>query len=247
MTKLRLWTGALALLTLPLLTYADVTGKPTLSPGTQINFDTGATGASGGDLLWTGTNLTPQSPAGVFLFPANGGQSLFDSLTKDTVSAFPTSSSSISGASVAVNALFVYKTKGGDLGKALITAVTSGGPLTLQFTTFVTAVPTGPNITTIQNNYGQVPQGFPNFGIAPGTLFFIQGTGLAGATTDLQSSASPGLQTTLNSVSVKVTVNGTTVSCPLYYLSAHPDRRRPPEQHSRWHRHRHRDQQQRRQ
>src|SRR5207244_5628243 len=76
-----------------------------------------------------------------------------------------------------------------------------------------------PTITGVQNNYGQVPQNLPNYGIAPGALFFITGSALANVTTSLQSSASPGLQTNLNNVTVTVNVGGSTLDCPIYYLS----------------------------
>lgn len=74
-------------------------------------------------------------------------------------------------------------------------------------------------ITSIQNNYGQIPDGLPNSRFAPGVLFFVKGTGLANTTTDLQSSAAPGLQTTLQGVSVKVTSGTTVLQCYLYYAS----------------------------
>ena len=76
-----------------------------------------------------------------------------------------------------------------------------------------------PTVSAIQNNYGLIPQGLPNWGIAPGSLFFIKGNALANDTTDLQSSASPGLQTSLQGVKVSVTVGTTTVQCFLYYVS----------------------------
>ncbi len=79
--------------------------------------------------------------------------------------------------------------------------------------------PTPPSITTVQNNYGLIAPGYPNYGIAPSALFFIQGTNLSNSTTDLLSSASPGLQTTVNNVSVSVTSGNTILPCPLYYLS----------------------------
>ena len=80
--------------------------------------------------------------------------------------------------------------------------------------------PPAPTITSVQNNYGLISPGLPNYGLAPSTLFFITGTGLANSTTDLISSASPGLPTTLNGVTVSVTAGGKTTPCPLYYLSA---------------------------
>jgi len=82
--------------------------------------------------------------------------------------------------------------------------------------------PTAPTVTLIQNNYSYIQPGFPNYGIAPGSLFIIQGAGLADPTaqTVLQSSATPGIPKTLNGASVSVTVNGTTVQPALYYAIA---------------------------
>ena len=74
-------------------------------------------------------------------------------------------------------------------------------------------------VTSIANNYSLIPRGLPNWGIAPASIFIIQGTGLANVTTPLQSSAAPGLQTTLNGISVQVQVVNTKVQCLLYYLS----------------------------
>jgi uncharacterized protein (TIGR03437 family) len=72
------------------------------------------------------------------------------------------------------------------------------------------------------NNYGLIPSGFPNYGIAPGALFIIKGTGMAdpAAQAVLQSSASPGIPLTLNGASLSVTVNGTTVYPGIYYATA---------------------------
>ena len=78
---------------------------------------------------------------------------------------------------------------------------------------------TTPTISTVKNNYGLVSPGLPNYGIAPSALFFIAGANLANTTTALLSSADPGLQTTVNNVTVNVTAGGTTKPCPLYYLS----------------------------
>jgi uncharacterized protein (TIGR03437 family) len=79
--------------------------------------------------------------------------------------------------------------------------------------------PPAPSITTIQNNYGNVLPGLPNYAIAPSALFYIQGTNLANTTTALLSSADPGLQTTVSGVTVTVTAGGSSRQCPLYYLS----------------------------
>lgn len=89
---------------------------------------------------------------------------------------------------------------------------------------FLAALPSAawsaPTITQIQNNYTYLVEGVPNYGVAPGTLFLIQGTGLANATTQpvvLQSTVAPGLPATLNGASVAVTVNGVTVHPAFYY------------------------------
>ena len=80
--------------------------------------------------------------------------------------------------------------------------------------------PTPPSITSVQNNYGQVSPGLPNYGLAPGSLFFVKGTNLSNSTSPgLLSSSSPGLPTTQDGVSVSVTAGGTTRQCPRYYLS----------------------------
>jgi uncharacterized protein (TIGR03437 family) len=61
----------------------------------------------------------------------------------------------------------------------------------------------------------------PNYGIAPGSLFAIQGMNLNNNSTPvLQSSAAPGLPTTLNQTSLSVTVNGVTTTPALYYVPA---------------------------
>src|SRR5262249_43514689 len=94
-------------------------------------------------------------------------------------------------------------------GSGTITTSGGGGP----------TGPPSPVITTVQNNYGNIQPGLPNYAIAPSALFFIQGTNLANTTTSLLSSADPGLQTTVSGVTVTVTAGGSTRQCPLYYLS----------------------------
>jgi len=77
-----------------------------------------------------------------------------------------------------------------------------------------------PTVTGVLNNYSYTQPGFPNSGVSPSTLIIITGTGLANPTAGpatLQSSASPGLPTTLNGASVSVTVGGATVTPGLYY------------------------------
>jgi len=80
-----------------------------------------------------------------------------------------------------------------------------------------------PQITTVQNNYSWVSPGAINYGIAPGSIFAIVGSGMAtpGVPAVLQDSSEPqGLPATLNGASVAVTVAGVTVHPVLYYATA---------------------------
>lgn len=101
----------------------------------------------------------------------------------------------------------------------------SGITVTYTGTGTIGSAPSGPappTITQILNNYGLVQPGFPNYGIAPGALFIVKGTGMADASAQavLQSSASPGIPKTLNGASISVTVGGTTVTPGIYYAIA---------------------------
>ncbi|HEY1185095.1 MAG TPA: hypothetical protein VGE89_12975 [Bryobacteraceae bacterium] len=79
-----------------------------------------------------------------------------------------------------------------------------------------------PAITAVLNNYSYIlPSDVNNYGIAPGSIFVIFGSGMAtpGAPAVLQDS-SKGLPSTLNGASVSVTVAGLTVQPALYYATA---------------------------
>ena len=74
---------AMVALTLPVLSLADVTGTATLTATTgALNLDAGTTGASGGDLLWNGSTLTPQGSATAAVFPGESGATMYASLTQ---------------------------------------------------------------------------------------------------------------------------------------------------------------------
>jgi len=77
-----------------------------------------------------------------------------------------------------------------------------------------------PVITAVMNNSSTIPAGFPNSGVAPSSLFVIQGSGMAtpGSTAMLQDSTA-GLPATLNGAGISVTVGGTTVTPAIYYSS----------------------------
>jgi uncharacterized protein (TIGR03437 family) len=212
-------------LALPIAVLADVTGTPTLAAGAYFSFDTGTTGTSGGDILWSGTSMTPQGSATAFnitAFTQESGAAAYATYTQAVLSALGSFYTKAVISPLTVGTILAVKTNGGNYAKVLVTA-TSGTSISLQFDTFGTSGGPGvPTITQILNNYGLVPAGFSNSGIAPGSLFIIKGAGLAdpNAKAVLQSSAAPGLQTTLNGASVKVTSNGTTTVPVFYYAIA---------------------------
>jgi uncharacterized protein (TIGR03437 family) len=109
--------------------------------------------------------------------------------------------------------------KGPAVGFLLDDGITSVVDYRLPVTFAVTA-PTEPTITQVLNNYGLIPAGFTNSGIAPGTLFIIKGSDLASATSVSSLESTTGgsvLPTTLNGASVAVTVGGVTVQPAFYY------------------------------
>jgi uncharacterized protein (TIGR03437 family) len=71
-----------------------------------------------------------------------------------------------------------------------------------------------PSISGLQNNYSYTIPGSPNYGIAPGSLFIVTGANLSNASNGLQPFPIP---TSLDGVSVSVTVAGTTTHAPIYY------------------------------
>jgi uncharacterized protein (TIGR03437 family) len=88
--------------------------------------------------------------------------------------------------------------------------------------TLALAVGPAPAISAVLNNYSFILPGAAsgNYGIAPGSIFVIFGTGMAtpGAPAVLQDSTK-GLPTTLNGASVAVTVAGITMTPALYYAT----------------------------
>jgi uncharacterized protein (TIGR03437 family) len=88
--------------------------------------------------------------------------------------------------------------------------------------TLTLAVGPAPAISAVLNNYSFILPGAAsgNYGIAPGSIFVIFGTGMAapGAPAVLQDSTK-GLPSTLNGASVAVTVAGITMTPALYYAT----------------------------
>jgi uncharacterized protein (TIGR03437 family) len=215
--------GILALL-IPVTGLANVTGTQTLTTGgmTTLDLDTGVAGTSGGDILWTGTGISMQGSA-TELNLTNFGYSAssLPTLSQFLLTQFGSySSAPLPLSALALNNIFAVMTNDGNYAAVAVTAQ-SGNSITLQFVTFAGTAPTAPKITAVLNNYGLIPAGFTNSGIAPGTLFIVQGFGLASATSVLQSTTGGSvLPTNLNGASVKVTVGNVTAAPAFYYASA---------------------------
>ncbi len=210
----------LTLAAFALIARADISQTTTLQSGKALNLDTGATASSGGDLLWNGSTIAPQDKAKAYNF-GNLGSIGFNGLGEVQLSSvlLIASSSPIPAASLVVGDVIAVRTNGSNVAKVLVTA-NAGGSITLQFVTYIAAVPTGPTITAIQNNSSRIPTGYPAYGIAPSSIFVVVGTGLADPGDPvLQSSADPGIPLTLNGASITVLVNNTTVHPALYYTS----------------------------
>lgn len=210
-------------------TLADQSGNATLVVNSYLNLETGAVSSTGGDLFWDGTSLSVQGRAGLYNLGKYGSR-VFKSIALRSALGAPYSGAPIPAGALAAGDIFGVRTSGGRYAKAIVTAV-SGTSLSLQYTAFVTAGSSaaahaaafGPPlfIYQVQNNYSFLLPGVPNYGIAPGSLFAIQGENLSGNSAPvLQSSAAPGLPKTLNQTSLSVTVNGVTTTPALYYASS---------------------------
>jgi len=229
--RIRLNPAALGLLAmaLPVVTLA-ASGTTTLSIGQTLSFDTGATATSGGDIIWSTSGIAPQTKATIdnYINAGTSGPTVFAALNLSTVSTLCSvgcNSLSIPSSVIATGDVFFVQTNGGNYGAALVTG-TNGltSTVTLQYATYGTSgggtgTGSGPTITEVENNYGGVPAGFSNSGIAQGAIFFIVGTGMAtpGTTAVVQNACGANLPTTINGASVKVTVGSTTVTPSLYY------------------------------
>ena len=209
--------------------FADQSGSVTLTSNTNLNLDTGVISSAGGDILWNGTSVAALGQAGLYNLGRFGSR-IFKSITARSAARAPYSAAPIPSSALIVGDIFGVRTNGGHYAKVSVTAV-NGTSVSLQYTTFIAAAanvsahPSAfgppPFIYQVQNNYSYLLPGVPNYGIAPGSLFAIQGMNLnSNFTPVLQSSATPGLPTTLNQTSLSVTVNGVTTTPALYYVSS---------------------------
>src|SRR5579872_374230 len=216
-------TIALAILAcaFPIAVLADLSETTILQTSSALNLDTGAVVASGGDILWNGSTIAPQGSARVSK-PGNIGATNFNGLPEsywDNVAA-GAKSTPIAANLLAEGDAFAAVTNSGKIAKVLVVA-NSGGAITLQFTTFGASAATGPAVAQILNNSSAIPPGYPNYGIAPSSIFVVKGSGLADPGTPiLQDTQAPGgLPLTLNGASITVVVAGVTTHPALYYTS----------------------------
>src|SRR5204862_4802361 len=120
----RLGWAALALAAFPISALADLSATTTLTATQSLNLDTGATATSGGDILWNGSSITPQSPAKAGVVPGLTGASGFaalDQATLQALSAFA-SSAPIPSSSLPVGTIFAVITTAAHPAKVLVTA-----------------------------------------------------------------------------------------------------------------------------
>lgn len=210
-------------LALPFSALADLSSTTTLTATQSLNLDTGATAASGGDILWNGSTLAPQGTAKAGVIPGLTGASGFAALDQTTLQALGAfaSSTPIPSSSLTVGTILGVSTNAAHVAKVLVTA-NSGASLTLQFTTFGATgggSGGGPSITNVLNNSSEIPGGFPNSGIAQGALFKILGSGLADPGDANLHDSIPGLPSTLNGASINVQSGSTTVHPAMYYAT----------------------------
>jgi uncharacterized protein (TIGR03437 family) len=204
----------------PIAVWADLSENTILQAGSALNLDTGAVAGSGGDILWNGSTIAGQGSATLRNLGV-AGTTNFNGLPE---SYWVTAAGGASATSIAANLLvtgdvFVAITNSGKIAKVMVVA-NSGGLITLQFTTFgISAAPGVPVIAQILNNSSLTPPGMPNYGIAPSSIFVVQGSGLADPGNPVLQDSSAGLPLTLNGASITVVVGGVTTHPPLYYTS----------------------------
>src|SRR5690242_3013434 len=138
-------------------TFSGTLSATTFSGPYTITLTSGTTGTITGTLTASASILTGSGSASASV---TGGTGNFVGATGSFPSLTGTGALAGTGFTLTFNGAGSITTGGGG----------PGGPPT-------------PSITTVQNNYGNILPGLPNYAIAPSALFFIQGTSLANTTT----------------------------------------------------------------
>lgn len=207
---------------------ADTTQTITFSDGAYISLDTGQATQSPApgdvyDIQWTGGTIVRVGTAKI----ANVGIRTSAQFTLVTESDIKNhlilgGVASIPAANIIANDIFETITNFGNASKIFVVSKTST-QLTVMFYTYQSAPPGAPTITGVLNNSSRILDGLPNSGIAPSSLFIVQGTKLGDTITpSLHSTLDPGLPLSLNGVSLTVTVGGVVTHPALYYTCNQP-------------------------
>jgi len=211
------------------------------SADTNLNLDTGTTGSSGGDIIFTGSGLAvvgsaTQAPIGLVgptIFALEYNQGVASVALLESEKGLYSTAPITAALNFAVNYVVAVHTNAGNYAALLVTALSSSS-ITLQYLTYdisgtllhsgTATLQSGsgtaaPTITLVQNNYSFILPNAPNYGIAPGSLVLISGSGMAAP----ESSASPlqdpskALPTILNGSQVTLAVGSTSVNPAFYY------------------------------
>jgi len=203
---------------------------------TNLNLDTGATGTSGGDIIFNpGVNIAPVGTAQLAdLTTAFGAEFAELSSTSEfeTILAEETnySTTPIGNSSLVANEVIAVHTNGGNYAGVLVTE-SSSTSITFQYVTYNTSGtkiqgatvtlggPAGPVVAAVTNNFSFINMAAPNYGIAPGEVITVWGSNLS-APTAVWDSTPANLPFTLNGSSVSVTVGGKTVTPAYEFASA---------------------------
>jgi len=214
------WIRLTVTLLLPVAAKADLSQTIVLQSNSTLNLDTGAIGASGGDLLFNASGLTPQGSAKAKTVGSPGYN--YYALTQADLQfqVSTASSATMAASSLTQGKVFIVVTNSGKLAKGLIVQ-NSESVLWVEVTTFGATQPAGqPFVSGVVNNSSGIPFGYSNSGITPSGLIAITGSNLSDPGDPvLQSSAAPGLPLTLNGTSVTIVVNGVATHPALYYTS----------------------------
>jgi len=220
----------LAAALLPAAALADINSTATVNAGQNFNFDSGAVVSSGGDIQFTGSQITFVGSAkggslaalGIsgsagFSEVMQGGQAELQALAGFATSS-PIPASSIT-AGTGNGTIIALETNGGNSAAFLVTALSSGS-ISFQFITYEsgTGGPPAPKITGIYNGSSVIGPGYVNSGISPSTLFAIRGSNLADPNAPVvNQDSSKGLPTNLNGATVSVSVGGQNFTPALYH------------------------------
>lgn len=209
-------------LTFPVTALADLNTTVTLNSNTSINLETGAMPGAPADLLWNGSTLAPQGAATAVRRYDDFPEQFYATVTSIELQLLP--GYSRNAFTPAVGDLYGVHTNGRHWTRMYVKAK-SAGSITLRFTTFGVPQTPGagsggaPTITSILNNSSLIPEGLPNYGIPPSSLFVIRGTGLADPGLPVLQDSTNGLPRTLNGAKITVRVAGFTEDTPIYYTS----------------------------